>query len=273
MQLGLKVEMPFEDVQLFAQPRLNGNIQMHKYWSLQFGWGLYNQFISKNTVVDQLGNRTDIWQISNSQNTPVLESMHQVIGLSYLRDKFEFNVEAYYRLSEGHTRSILNRAPRAILLKGESRALGLDFYIKKKFQGHELVLAYSLAEVNEKYTHRAFTTGFNQAPHSQNHEFKTTLILNFLPFKFSFTQVYGSGFPNSPNVQRTRDTQDYLRVDFAAQYQFKIRKIAVETGFSLLNLFNRQNIRLNQSLSTPTNPLINTLGVPFSPNLYLNVYW
>ncbi|MEO1652265.1 MAG: TonB-dependent receptor plug domain-containing protein, partial [Bacteroidota bacterium] len=183
LQVGFKMEVPLENIQLYAQPRLNLNLQLSEYWHLQAGWGLYNQFITKNTVTDRLGNRTDIWQVSDGEGIPVLKSMHQVLGFSYLRDQFELNLEGYYKISEGQTRFVLDPNPSRNRLEGEARALGLDILLKKKFWGHEVLLAYSLAEVEESYRNRSFLTEYISAPHSQNHEFKSALVLNFLPFK------------------------------------------------------------------------------------------
>lgn len=279
MQLGLKMEMPFENPNLFLQPRLNANFQLSQSWHFQLGWGLYNQFISKTSAIDKFGNRTDFWIVTDGDQFPVLQSSHQVMGFSYLRDQFELNVEGYYKHTNGLIRFDLNQqqrprmGPGDLILEGSSRAYGLDILLKKRFYGHEILLAYSLGTVEEDIVGDPRSRGYIPAAHSQDHEVKASLVLNFLPFKLSLTQVYGSGFPNSPIRERRSQIEDYWRVDVAAQYQFEIKKLSLETGFSILNLFNTRNVRLNQSLSTPENPLINTLGVPFSPSFYVNIYW
>jgi len=63
----------------------------------------------------------------------------------------------------------------------------------------------------------------------------------------------------------------YFRADAAAQYSFDINKLNFQTGFSLLNITNYTNIRLNQSVNVPGDQIIDTYGVPFTFTMFLNL--
>ena len=67
IELGLKAEKLVTSSQLHMQPRINGEFELSKKWNIHFGWGIYNQFISKNAIIGELGNRSDIWQISDEK--------------------------------------------------------------------------------------------------------------------------------------------------------------------------------------------------------------
>ena len=112
---------------------------------------------------------------------------------------------------------------------------------------------------------------FRLAPQSQQHELKAVAVFNFSPFQFTLSSVYGSGFPNRSVFSEQADFDIYRRTDLAAQYSFELNRFKIDAGFSILNLFDQYNIRLNQQLNSPGGSRINTAGIPFTPTLFLNV--
>jgi hypothetical protein len=270
MQLGLKADLLTHDARVFWQPRINARFDLNDQWNLHAGWGLYNQFVSKNTIVDELGNRSDVWQVADGRTAPVLSANHSVIGLRYLDGSFELGLEAFSKHSEGFGRFFVNRDGNTAFVQGESRARGFELLAKKKVRTHQFWLAYTLSKVEERFSNRFNFSGFQLAPQSQQHELKTVAVFNFSPLQVSFTNVYGSGFPNGIFRRDREDLTTYWRTDIAVQYAFSLGNTSIETGLSVLNLFDRQNVRLNQSLSVPSGGRINTVGIPFTPTLYVN---
>lgn len=273
LQFGLKTDIPDSDYDIYLQPRVNGRYDFSKHWNIHFGWGLYNQFISKNSVIDEIGNRTDIWEIADGERAPVLEAMHNVLGLSYISKDFEVSLEGYYKTSEGFIRYRLRPDSTSTTLQGEARTMGLDVFVRKRFQPHEFWISYSLAQVEERFGDGFSTSEYQLAPQSQRHEVKGAMILVFHAVQFSLTQVYGSGFPNSTLEMPREEFIDYWRTDLAIQYEFGTRELRFETGLSFLNLFNQKNVRLNQSVNVPDGAIVNTLGIPFTPTIYFNIHF
>lgn len=271
LQLGLKVDVPEYTDEVYYQPRINGQIDLSDRWSVHFGWGIYNQFISRNAVVDTLGNLTDIWQLANGRGIPVLESTHHVVGFGYKRAGFELSMEAYYKTSNGFSRYLVSRRASAIRFQGNGRSKGIDIFVKKHLKDHELWLSYSLAKADERFENGFRVSEYRLAPQSQRHELKAAAIFNLNPFRFSLTNVYGSGFSNFTFRRSREEFIPYWRTDIAFQYQFQLATQKVEAGFSMLNLFNRRNVRLNQSVNVPNGDIINTAGIPFTTTVYLNV--
>jgi hypothetical protein len=149
--------------------------------------------------------------------------------------------------------------------------MGIDFLLRKRLNNHELSMSYSLAKSDERFSNGFRTTQYRLAPQSQKHELKAAAIFNFKPFRFSLTNVYGSGFSNFTFRRSREEFIPYWRTDIALQYQFHIASQSVEAGLSILNLFNRRNVRLNQSVNVPDGDIINTAGIPFSSTVYLSV--
>ena len=128
-----------------------------------------------------------------------------------------------------------------------------------------------MAEVTQKFNKPKGQEEELRAPQSQKHELKTAAILDFYPWQFTISNVYGSGFPNRPQDRRMPISSKYFSADAAAQYSFDINKLNFQTGFSLLNITNYTNIRLNQSVNVPGDQIIDTYGVPFTFTMFLNL--
>ncbi|OEK05382.1 hypothetical protein BFP71_18500 [Roseivirga misakiensis] len=274
MQLGLKVDVPEALGKAYWQPRVNGRLDLDDRWNIHFGWGHYNQFIVRNTVVDTLRNRTDVWQVADGGGVPALKAVHHVIGLGYKANNFELNLEGFYKTSEGFVRYLINRNEAGTRrFESESRARGLDMFIKKTIDKYEFWLSYSLAKVEERFVNlfRLREDEFRLAPQSQQHELKAAAMFNFGVLSFSLANAYGSGFPNFTLTPDEVELEPYWRTDLAVQYQFNIEGQPVEAGLSILNLFNRRNVRLNQSVNIPGGDRINTAGIPFTSTVYFNM--
>jgi hypothetical protein len=268
LEVGLKLDVTFPDKRSYFQPRITGHLDITETWKMNFGWGMYSQFLSKTPVLDLEGNRRVVWQTTDGDEIPVLKSMHSVFGLSYLSEILEVTVEGYYRTTDNLLRYVENRdAQQGIFRQGEGRAYGIDTYVKTRFAGHEFWVSYSVGKAEEKYGE---VVGYREATHSQRHEVKTALVLNFKPVQFSFTNVFGSGFPNTTQNLDAFIYPNYNRLDVAFQYGVNIKKTRLETGISLLNILNQENVRLNQFAIFPDGTTATTSGVPFTPSVYVN---
>lgn len=270
MQIGLKADVPSAGSKAYWQPRVNGQLDFTKRWNVHFGWGLYNQFISRNSVIDELGNRADVWQVANTTTIPVLEAMHSVLGLGFQTDDFELSLEGYNKTTSGFTRYFVNRRGVSIIGIGDARTRGIDLFARKHVNRHVFWLSYSLSKSEERFGNGVVTSAYRLAPQDQQHELKAAAIFDFSPFQLSLTNVYGSGFSDNIFVRSREEFTPYWRTDLAIQRQFKAGETTLEAGLSILNLFNRRNLRLNQSISVPNGDVFNTVGIPFTPTLFIN---
>ncbi len=278
-KFGLRAEFPFNLQKIYLQPRLSASVKISDYIKFNAAWGVYNQFISKSSVVDNQGNYRYIWTSCNNQQIPVLMAVHSVVGSTYHNGDFTFSIEAYSKSTDGLTRFINEDQKYSDLIyKGKGRSYGLDFFVKKDFNGHSAWVSYTLSKTEEKFSYFS-TNEFQPAPQDQRHELKLAVLFNVKPFNFSANYVFGSGFPlnNGTIVHPVFINPDYNRIDVAVNFRFDIGKVAAETGLSLLNLFNSKNIRYSNFEKVPVDQS-NTLNiysqaVPFSPRLSLRLFY
>lgn len=271
---GFRFDLPFDQQKLFIQPRISASIPVSQSVKFNAAWGIYNQFISKSTVIDAVGNYQYLWFGSDGTDVPVLKAIHYVSGWSFHGKSFLASLEGYYKDISGLTQ--FRTDPETGVqthIHGKGRSYGIDLFLKKDFHGHSVWLSYSLGKAEEKF----LTTEYQRAPQDQRHELKLAGIINLKPFYLSANYVYGSGFPlyTDPTDPNSYTEPDYQRTDVSATWRFSASKLRGEVAFSILNLFDNYNIKYSTFESVPlddTNTLqINTESVPFSPRLSLRL--
>ncbi len=257
----------------YIDPRLSASFNLTKTLKLNASWGRYHQFLSKMPVVDENLNYVWYWINNNDKKIPVPDATHWVAGLSGNKNNFLFNIEGYYKTTSGITRYYRGTSEiKRGFYSGESRSYGIDFYLKKEYKKNVAWISYTLSKVEENLP---FGDEFRAAPQDQRHELKFAGIYNLKSFYFSADYVYGSGFEIMKNFSDNTSIPVYSRLDAALVYKFGWGKFFGNLGFSVLNVFNRENIKytnLNR-IDTGNSELINvhSEAVPFTPAIFLKL--
>ena len=260
IQLGLKSD--FFNNKIYLQPRVNGNLKLSENWHVNYGVGKYNQYISRNQISDSIGTSSYIWLLSDDKHHPIQTSNHNVIGVCYNNDFIEGGIETYYRtINNVGIYSSLNID--SAINTFNVVAQGIDVFSKIKIKKHQVLLSYSIAKVIERSLLSTNEIS-SEANHSQRHELKSLLNLNFNTISFAFAGIIGSGF--RPFDNKNNKIYPYSRIDVALEY----RKTKYSLGLSILNLFNSSNTRLFQTSVFYDNSTFNTLGTVFTPTLFLH---
>jgi len=276
LKIGARFNYVF-NLQLFnVEPRASISVDLGKYWKVNAAWGMYSQFITESSVVDENGNYRYIWTVCNGNEIPVLHANHYVLGVALHQNNFVFSLEGYYKYTTGITRYIYSRKFNIQeIFSGNSRTYGMDVMLKKDFGRHTAWISYTLAKTEEFFEYFA-DQQYHRSPQDQRHEVKLALLLNFDPFFFSSDYVYGSGFPvtNSQQIENN-ENMTYSRWDASFIYKFLDRKVKAEVGLSVLNILNTQNVKYATFERIPDNQL-NTINIyseaiPFTPTLYLKI--
>ena len=279
IKYGLRSDLPLSLNRIYVQPRLSASIRLSEFAKLNAAWGIYNQFISKSSVIDNQGNYRYIWTTCDNKQIPVLKAVHWVAGGSYHQDDLTVSIETYYKSTDGLTRYInkdLNY--NNLIYNGRGRSYGIDFFVRKDFKGHSAWISYTLSKTEENFSYFP-KSEYLPAPQDQRHEVKVATLFNVKPFNFSAIYVFGSGFPLTSGsiLNPNYNYQVYNRVDIAANYRFDVGKIACEAGLSILNLFNAKNIWYSNFERVPVNQSttlnIYSQAVPFSPRISLRLYY
>ncbi|MCP4443572.1 MAG: TonB-dependent receptor [Aureispira sp.] len=266
---GLRLDIPLNGSKPRFQPRIKANIHPHPNWKLHLAYGWYNQFISQNALIDNFENYLYLWNIGEDESVPVLSSIHYVAGLSNSQQYFNWSIEGYYKTTNNITRFYRDFNTKNLTSRtGNSRSYGLDVYAQTTFKRQKIWLAYSLSKTEEKFDGQS---QYQAAPQDQRHELKATGIFNVHPFYFSVNYVYGTGFSETANILSKKSLQPYSRLDIGALYQFRSKRLKLETGVSVLNVLNTKNIRYNDFSGFPGNKKSYSSAIPISPTLFLNV--
>lgn len=270
--IGIRSNYYWKLKKFYFQPRFRLAFTPSANFKFNASYGLYNQFVSKTSVVDQYSNYSYIWNISDEIEIPVLSSQHVVLGSSYKKNGFSINVESYYKKTDGLTR-IFQEDVQNTTYSGKSKSKGIDFFIKQDFKGSSLWISYTLSETLEWFSY--FNTGeYQKAIHDQRHEIKFSGIINLYPFFISANYVYGSGFLQNISDSNDLDSYPYKRFDISGIYRFSLKRMKLETGFSILNLLNHENIKFTDITQIPTDNdntvNIYSEAVPFTPTIFLN---
>ncbi|MBI9073508.1 MAG: TonB-dependent receptor plug domain-containing protein [Melioribacteraceae bacterium] len=269
---SIKIDYPTENKDFYVQPQIDLLIKPIDYWSINLGWSKHKQYVTEMALIDDLGNYYYFWGISDNTEFPVVSGMHNLIGVSYQQNGFIFNAEGFYKTSSGLSRFYMARDFRVSSIEinnGKSRAYGVDLLLKKEISKHDFWVSYTLSRTEEDFIEEN-GNGYVRAPQDQLHEIKLAAIFNFNPWYLSLNYVYGSGLYYSINLEE-EGLHPYQRMDIAVLYKLNTDRFYLETGLSIVNLFDYQNIGHNGFSHLPGGERVYISGIPFTPSLFLNI--
>ncbi len=265
--LGIRNAYNSQTKQIYFDPRLSVKYEVVDGFYLKGAIGRYHQFISQAETSLPTNFNHDFWVLSNSEEVPDLSANHFIGGLSYMKNGWLLDAEAYrknmkgliraefsHSIEEHNLRSLWNYDH--LITGGESKVTGLDIMIRKAWDIYTPTLSYSLATVKQQYD--AINEGKPfYANNDQRHELKFINQWNLRSWTFSLNWVYGSGRPYSPPTEiisnngtstiiyREKNNSRlpvYHRMDVSAAYTFKLGKGSGNIGVSVFNLYDRDNI-------------------------------
>jgi hypothetical protein len=276
LKAGIRITQALNLQEFYAEPRLSVSVKAGKSIRINAAWGIYDQFITKSSIVDDYGNYRYIWTVCDNEDIPVLKSTHYVFGTSYNRNDLTFSMEGYYKNVSGLTRYVKNIANSIEgIYEGSGRSYGMDLMIKKDYQWFSGWVSYSLSKTEEIFEYFK-KDAYRRAPQDQRHEVKVAALANFDPFYISSDYVFGSGFPSSAHLLVDEaDNLTYSRWDVSFIYKFLDRRLKGEIGLSVLNVLNTQNIKFanyERIAANQTNSInIYSEAIPITPALYFKL--
>jgi len=278
LKIGSRMTYAFNLQKFYPEPRISAIWKPSEKWTFTLAWGLYNQYITETSVVDNQGNYRYLWAVCDNKDIPVLKAMHNVAGVSFAKKGYIISLEGYFKTIDGLSRFFRYRnIVTPGIYHGKGRSYGLDLMLKKDYKGSTFWVAYSLSRTEERFDYfPKRLRKFRRAPQDQRHEVKVGVMVNLHPVYLSANYVYGSGFPIAYNQgQKIEKNYPYSRLDVAASWKFLNRKLKGEIGFSVLNVLNTQNIKFSNFEKVPLNQTssinIYAEAIPFTPTLYLKL--
>lgn len=273
---GFRIDYHSTTGRAFLQPRFSLLYRINDALRLNSAVGAYNQFVAKNMIIESSGNYRLGWSVCDDSEVSVLNSQSLTVGLTCNKNGFTFSAEGYLKRTGGITR-YLESGTGTSLYEGDSKTKGMDIFIKKDFKGHTIWLSYTLSKTVERFPYFP-TSEYVPAMHDQRHELKLAAMTKIRSFHLSASWVYGSGFPDPYQLPEVTDyAQPYSRLDAALIYRLSKRKVKLDTGISILNVLNTVNIKYSNYTRVPTDETttisLYAEAVPFTPTLFLNIYF
>ncbi len=278
---GLRGNMIFKSQKIFAEPRARISYKINDAIKVHASCGLYNQVMYKIATVDRDTNYTYLWTTS-SDNSKRLRATHLVTGFNYNKNNFTVNIEGYYKKLRNLTRRYYaqtefnnNISNNYLLYSGNARTYGVDFYLRKDFGYNAVWASYSLSKAEEQLsTSKEQLPDYSPAPQDQRHEFKIASLVNIHSFYISASYIYGSGMDILKEMFDAESGLEYNRVDFSVTYNFHWKRMSAETGISVLNVFDTQNLTPRNvktiNISENIDPIkVYTDAVPFTPIFFI----
>jgi hypothetical protein len=277
IKTGLRIVYAGDLNEVFIEPRISGSLTPYEGFKVNASWGLYNQFLSKTSVVDSSANIAYFWINADKDNISVLSAEHKIVGVSFNKNGLTVSAEAYFKTTDGLNRYFVgNKRIEEGYYNGDARAKGLDIFVKKEYKRHMAWISYTVSKTEERFPFY-LNDVYRLAPHHQKHELKFAGVFNYKSFYFSANYIYGSGFArfNFENTDETSLNQPYKRFDTSLVYKFKPGKVRAEAGVSILNVFNTNNIKFANIVGTTVDDIrlvgIYADAVPFTPALFLKI--
>ncbi len=275
LRAGLRATYYAPSEQLFFSPRGQLRFEPLPGLALQVSASRYYQFLRELDYETRLGNFQPFFVLAAAGPFPVASSNHFAAGLSFLGERFGFELEYFDRHTAGVMEYALVRAgfdaeeeaPTRTLdyfpFIGTGRSYGLDLLLRKTSGAYTGWIAYTISKTTNRFPEILNGASF-PASNDRRHQLQVVNQYRLNKWTFSGTYVFASGRPytdladlarlsaqlNDRRLLRAAERisylDDYHRVDLGLQYDFRIGALQAYAGASVFNLLNRQNVKYRQ---------------------------
>ncbi|WP_010521097.1 TonB-dependent receptor [Aquimarina agarivorans] len=303
VSLGLRVNKVANFDDLKWEPRLSLGKNVTKKLRARASAEIRHQSINRVQVLSgfDTGEENEIWLPSIQDSIPLLKSTQVSAGIIYKKRNWVFDVDMYYKKSEGLTMfpistvNLLNIIPE----EGRGEAKGVDFLLKKKFKNYTTWLGYSYSK-NEQQFQNINNNRVFDANNDIRHSLTWSHFFEWKNFQVSLGWRYRTGIPftkinqlslnglepDSFDALNEKRLPDYHRLDASLTYVTKLSKInsdqKLKFGVSLQNVYNKENILdirfgrriTSQTINIDATPLeFKTKSLGITPNFYIRLFF
>ncbi len=235
---------------LYLEPRVNIEYPLTSSLRAKASGEIRYQPISQLVEFEetQLRLENNLWVYTNNR-IPILESTQFSGGLLFSKNKWNFEIDGYYKNINGLT-SITNgfNVINSDLSIGKSMIYGVDILLKKKFNYFRTWLGYTFNDV--EYTFSEIQETSFPGNNDITHNFRISNSYTFKNWELSIGWLWRSGAPftdaeivdeeilyKSTNAERL---PTYHRLDISTIYRFNIKGWRGSLGASIQNIYNRK---------------------------------
>lgn len=294
MSFGLRSTYFKELDAVRLEPRLVVYKSILKNLKFQATAEVKNQIISEidETILSDLSLENRVWRLADGNKFPIINSKQVSAGFIYSKKGLSIDIDTYYKKLKNITAlslGFLNSDNSAFNI-GEQNIVGVDAFIKRRFNGFNSWLSYSFNSSKSRFENLNNSKDF-RSKSNVTHSISTALSYKLNSFQFALGWKWQTGKPYTIAEEgndglefndgvNTGELPVYHRLDFSSTYNFKMskhNKLRGKLGLSIRNIYNRENLiskeyRGNNSLDDPIE-LIEKFSIGITPNLMFRLYW
>ena len=205
---------------------------------------------------DFLGVEKRRWQLSNNEDIPIIMSKQVSVALNYNPKNWLLTTEVYFKTIDGITSQSQGFQNQYEFVKtsGSYQVQGLDFLLRKRFASANLWLSYSYMNNEYEFTELAeqrfpsnldITHAITLGSTYKYRKLKLAAGLNWHSGKPTTRPAIGNEIADGEinygpsNLERHKD---YLRIDASVVYDFNIKNVLANLGFSIWNVLGKENV-------------------------------
>jgi len=284
------------------EPRFHLSFIPFDNWTFHAHWGRYHQALNQVSVFTNLDIEKRHWSLASEENewynqTPIAQNQQWAAGTRFRKNNWSATMD-FYKKSITNVNTLAFdftfRENPYILATMDIRGLETAFQFDNSWLSLLWAYEYTLETFTLLDSDEALPSPYNQ-PHKLSffQGFKWKQLELSIQWKFAtgrpysepsefgvFTNADGStnyGFKYEELLSKT--TSNYHSMDLSASYHInskKKSKVHGKVAFSILNVYNRQNIiKKNFFVDYRFDPfregVLNRRGLPFTPNIALSL--
>lgn len=260
---------------IFIEPRLTLKKKLSNAFSLKGAFEAKTQAVSQIIEFQSsnlgFGLENQVWTLASGDSIPVQKSRQFSAGIEFKKDKWNVDIDAYYRTIKGVTTNTRGfRDVSFFYTTGSTEAFGVDVLVNKKIGNYRTWIAYSFLNNDITIQELNFDTfEFDDdqtypGNYDITHNFSWSHAYNWRNFEVSLGLRLRTGRPYTRLESITSDENfiyynygdvnderlpTYHRLDFSSTYKFKFSKDSRwkgKVGVSIINLYNRKNVLYRQ---------------------------
>lgn len=267
---------------VYWEPRFLASWKSNKdHWKVFFSAAKFNQEVYQTPIIyNELGVNSSIWQLSNFEEFPLIQSNEISIGTENKGKNYQWKLNFYSKKNEGISAWKMNLELDQFNLineTGHSLSRGIEFYFHFHRRQSSSILSYTASQTLQQYLTinggKYFLANHHQAHHLkfiQKFDFKKwDIIFDFRLIEgrpYSIHKGIASFFDEEENLifyPRYEELNSgklplYHRLDVSINYPLVLKKTKLEFNLSFFNIYGQNNIQEILNIVYPPDP---TAGV------------
>ncbi|MEM9548971.1 MAG: TonB-dependent receptor [Bacteroidota bacterium] len=265
-KIGLRWNHANATQENYFEPRFDIQYLPFKSFQIRSSAGFYRQFMSQVIEFNDLGINQDFWVLSDEkEDIPVTLGKNFTLGMLFYPRSFMLEIEGYYKKISGlvSNLSAFNIDEDEIFESGAGTSWGIDVLLKKRWNKFQSWMSYSYSRSRYTVELENDDLEFN-APHDRPHSLllmgkyqsnRWNVSLSWrLASGIVFTEVDELSVVDDPEEEEPEPVYELNRInmyrlpishrlDMSIMYDVvKKNGMTGKIGFSLLNMYNRENI-------------------------------